>query len=219
MFPLSGGESQRARKRERELAREKDRERERERKRRKVLKQRAKRYGVGHSTPRRLLTARARRVVRTTLGRWFGSGSLTGKRGQVTSEAEPRRRAPKPAELEPSAESRRSNPVPQCMHSGRPACIIGDNGVALLVLGSRLSGTYFFFPFIARLCSSGENVRDGGATAGGALVLAASPAPGLGARGPSVPVTRGHGAPRLVPVRNQLRYLCAGVTPSFSRTG
>ena len=29
------------------------------------------------------------------------------------------------------------------------------------------------------------------------------------------PVTRGYGAPRLVPVRKQLRYLCAGVTLSF----
>lgn len=117
-----------------------------------------------------------------------GSGSLTGKRGQATEAAERRRRRPIAAELVRRPSVRRSKPVAQCMHSGRPACIVGDSGSTLPASNSSIFGGIFLFLllflFIATFASYG-NVYDGGTIKGSALVLEPTSAPGLGARGPT----------------------------------
>lgn len=110
------------------------------------------------------------------------------------------------------------------MHNGRPACIVGDEGGALPGLRSSLFLLFrgitvppppFFF--IAALVSETRKRARRWSHRGSRASRSRPRRHRASGPGGHPRLARGHGAPRLVPVRNQLRYLCAGVTPWFSR--
>ncbi|CAL7944529.1 unnamed protein product [Xylocopa violacea] len=102
------------------------------------------------------------------------------------------------------------------MHSGRPACIVGDNGSALpathtrillsffrpleeyLSISLALSHSLFFYChtcLVRKTCTTEEPLRKAPSCSSRRRHRASGPG--------GQPVTRGYGAPRLVPVRMQ----------------
>lgn len=101
------------------------------------------------------------------------SASVPERRRLPSSGAESWRTAPSAIELERRPSLDRQQLVAQCMHSGRPACIVGDDGGALPEVSSSSclregegSGP-FFSHCHARVLRSTEIARDGGAAAEG----------------------------------------------------
>lgn len=85
----------------------------------------------------------------------------------------------------------------------RPRILLSSGGY------SSFSHSFYLLPHLPRTetCTTKEPSREAPSCSSRHRHRASGPG--------GQPVTRGYGAPRLVPVRKQLRYLCAGVTPSF----